>query len=82
MSEVVVAITTVDNPFDPIDDNENWYMYDISHENNTCALLARVAKVSNQMSDAEYTAEVERAIDSIIKNVDYSNKYRKIKRVV
>lgn len=38
-------LTTVDNPFNPFDDFENWYFYDINvnHQYQTCSYLERVA---------------------------------------
>ncbi len=60
------AITTVDNPYDPIDQFDSWFLYDVTMNHNTCALLGRIARTSDQLSDAENDAEIERAIDDII----------------
>ena len=57
------AITTVDNPYDPIDQFDSWFLYDVTMNHNTCALLGRIARTSDQLSDAENDAEIERAID-------------------
>lgn len=75
----MVALTTVDNPFDPIDDFYNWYAFDLLQGHDSCGLLARVAKTSDALSDKEYELEVERAIDLIIK-YDLENKFVKVKR--
>ena len=77
MSEV--AITTIDNPYDPIDDFMNWYMSDVEKGYNSCSYLARIAKTSEQFTDLENEEEIERAIDEIIK-YDFMNMYVKIKR--
>jgi len=34
---------------------------------NSCAYLARIARISDQLSDAENEQELERAIDDIVK---------------
>lgn len=75
----MVALTTVDNPFDPIDDFDNWYAFDLLQGYDSCGLLARVAKTSDILSDKEYELEVERAIDNIIK-YDLEKKFVKVKR--
>ena len=75
----MVALTTVDNPFDPIDDFYNWYAFDLLKGYDSCGLLARIAKTSDTLSDKEYELEVERAIDEIVK-YDLENKFVKIKR--
>lgn len=75
----MVALTTVDNPFDPIDDFDNWYAFDLLKGYDSCGLLARIAKTSDTLSDKEYELEVERAIDEIVK-YDLENKFVKIKR--
>lgn len=71
------AITTFDNPYDPIDQFESWFLYDVEKGYNTCAYLGRIARTSDQLSDAENDAEVERAIDEIIK-YDVEKIYKKV----
>lgn len=78
---IICAITTVDNPFDPIDQFDSWNMFDVDKGYNSCSLLDRIAKTSDQLSRAENNHEIERAIDEIIK-YDSLNIYRKIKKEV
>lgn len=72
-------LTTIDNPFDPFDDFDSWYQFDIDKGYNTCAYLARIARTSDQLSDYENDKEVERAINEII-SYDFMNIYKKIKK--
>lgn len=72
-------ITTFDNPFDPFDQFDSWLMYDMDKGYNTCAYLSRVARTSDQLSDAENAREIERAIDEIIK-YDFLDRYKKVTR--
>ena len=76
---MAAMLTTVDNPYDPIDDFMNWYMFDVEKGYNSCSYLARIAKTSEQFTDLENEEEIERAIDEIIK-YDFMNIYVKIKR--
>ena len=76
---MAAMLTTVDNPYDPIDDFMNWYMFDVEKGYNSCSYLARIAKTSEQFTDLENEEEIERAIDEIIK-YDFTNMYVKIKR--
>ena len=71
------AITTVDNPYDPSNQLDSWFLYDVTMNHNTCALLGRIARTSDQLSDAENDAEIERAIDDIIK-YDVEKIYKKV----
>jgi len=73
-----VMLSTLDNPYNPHKDYEDWYRYDMDMGYNSCAYLDRIAKTSSQLSDAENDAEIERAIDEIIK-YDYLCLYIKIK---
>lgn len=75
------ALTTVDNPWDPIDDFDNWYRYDMDKGYSTCCYLARVAKISENMTETERAEETERAIDRIVL-FDPFNLYKKVKRKV
>lgn len=54
-------------------------MFDIGKGYNSCAYLARIANPTDDMSDQEIDAEIERAIDEIIK-YDFLGIYKKIKR--
>ena len=74
-----VMLTTVDNPHNPFDNFSSWYMYDVESGYNSCAYLARIAKTSEQFTDAENDEEIERAIDEIIQ-YDFRNIYVKVKR--
>lgn len=74
-----IAITTLDNPFDPIDEFDEWYRFDTDKGYNTCAYLDRVSYTSSALSDEENVTELERAIDEIIK-YDFENKYVKVKK--
>lgn len=67
MRERVIAVTTIDNPFDPIDDFDNWYKYDVQKNYNSCSYLARLSNTSDNITEAEYDAEVEDAIDSMVR---------------
>lgn len=70
-------LTTVDNPFDPFDDFDSWFMYDSQKGYNSCGLLARIAHTSDGLSDVENEKEINRAIDEIIM-YDPTNNYKKI----
>lgn len=76
---MATMLTTVDNPYDPIDDFINWYMFDVEKGYNSCSYLARIAKTSEQFTDLENEEEIERAIDEIIK-YDFRNVYVKLKK--
>ena len=78
---IQVALTTFDNPFDPIDEFDSWFRYDCDHEYYSCAYLARIARTSDALSDQENDEEIERAIDEIIK-YDFRRIYKKVKRIV
>lgn len=72
-------LTTFDNPYDPFEQFDSWFLFDVEKGYNSCAYLGRVARTSEQLSDEENDLEIERAIDEIIK-YDYQNIYRKVKK--
>ena len=75
------ALTTFDNPYDPFEQFTSWFLFDVEKGYNSCGYLARIARTSEQLSDEENNAEVERAIDEIIK-YDFMNIYKKVRRNV
>lgn len=65
----VCALSTIDNPFNPIDDYDKWFAYDVSHGYNTSNWLGNLAKTSDLLSNEDNMKEIEDAIDEIV-NVD------------
>lgn len=72
-----IALTTFDNPYDPFNDFTKWMLFDEEKGYHTCSYLGRIAKTSDQLSDEENYAEIERAINEIIK-YDFMNIYKKV----
>lgn len=72
-------LTTIDNPFDPFTQFDSWFQFDIEKGYYSCSKLARIAKLSDDMSEKETDEEIERAIDEIIQ-YDFLNIYKKVKR--
>ena len=70
-------LTTFDNPYNPFDDFTLWLMYDKEKGYDTCERLARIAKLSDDMSQEEIDAETDRAMDEII-FYDFLNIYKKV----
>lgn len=74
-------LTTLDNPYSPYDQFEQWYQYDVDHGYNSSGLLMRLAQTSSQFTDNENAYEIERAIDRIVA-ADPLNIYKKLKMTV
>lgn len=81
LTESKVMLTTIDNPFDPFNDYDNWLRYDEEKGYNTCGYLARIAKVTDDMSLKEEDQEIERACDEII-DLNPLGIYRKVKKEI
>ncbi|MBR6641751.1 MAG: hypothetical protein IKL08_06125 [Clostridia bacterium] len=74
-----VNITTIDNPFNPFDDFNSWFMFDIEKGYYTSSTIARLANITDDMTEKEETDEIERAIDRLIE-IDPLNIYIKVVR--
>ena len=74
-------LTTFDNPFDPFEQFIAWYLYDVEKGYDSCSYLGRIARTSDRLSDEENGAEIERAIDEIIK-YDFQNVYKKVRNSI
>lgn len=79
---MAAMLTTIDNPYDPNTQFDEWYAYDRARARrmnvpDSCSLLARMANTSPQLSDELNDQIVEDAIDDIIR-FDPSNAYKKI----
>ena len=61
-----VAVTTTDNPYNPLTDYDRWERFDREHDYGTNEYLARVARVTHEFGDNTYAEDIERAIDEIV----------------
>lgn len=72
-----VRLTTVDNPYNPFDDFESWFMFDIEKGYYSCSKLARISNIDESMSDIEQNNALEEAIDRLIE-IDPLDLYTKV----
>ena len=63
---MAVALTTIDNPYDPITDFDKWYLYDEQKGYHTSSYLARLIKDSDDVDPAFMEFQKEQAIDEIL----------------
>lgn len=74
-----LMLTTIDNPFNPFTQWDEWLAFDEGKGYYTSEYLARIAKVADNLSPLEYQYEVNNAINEIVlENV--LGIYRKISR--
>lgn len=64
----VVMLTTVDNPFDPFTQWDDWKAWDESKGYFTCQLLDREVRLSPNLTDAEETEAILAGIKNILKH--------------
>lgn len=64
--------------YNPYEQFEQWYQYDMDHGYNSSGLLMRLAQTSSQFTDNENAYEIEKAINKIVAN-DPANIYKKLK---
>lgn len=72
-----VALTTADNPYDPIDQYDQWYAFDTQKGYCTDAYIARIMKTSDEFSEEEQKRDFENAINEIL-FYDLTGNYRKV----
>ena len=72
-----IAITTEDNPYNPITQFDKWYAFDEQNGYHTCSYLDRVCHTSREMSDEDRFAAIEEAIDEMLR-FNVTGKYKKV----
>jgi len=81
-----VSLTTIDNPYSPVDEFKKWYMYDILESKpikelgltqGCCEILASRAYTSDQFTEEENNEIIEETIDEIIAE-DIFSVYKKL----
>lgn len=75
--KIAVFLSTIDNPFDPHTQWQEWKRFDEDKGYYTSQYLARVAITSDELSDKDYISSMEMAIDSICQ-LDPLGLYKKV----
>jgi hypothetical protein len=70
-------LTTIDNPYNPFINFDQWYMRDVELGYNTCEYLDRLSPITEDMTQDEINVVVESAMDRIIE-LDFMNVYVKV----
>ena len=73
----VVALSTKDNPFNPITQFDDWYRFDMDKGYSSCSYLARITNPSESNNETSDVNDIESAIDEIIK-YDPFDRYIKV----
>jgi hypothetical protein len=60
-----IYLTTIDNPFNPSQQWDEWRRFDEDHQYFTSQYLARLAKTSTELSEEDYLIELGDTIDRI-----------------
>lgn len=72
-------LTTVDNPYNPFTQYDEWYAYDRNQGYNTPEYLARVAIVSDGLSPSDQMIAINNAIAEIVR-YNFSGKHCRVTR--
>lgn len=67
MSEKQTMLSTIDNPYDPFTQYDEWLAWDEEVGYYTPGLLARFTTTSDEMSEIDQELAIEYAIDEIVK---------------
>lgn len=78
---LVHMLTTVDNPYDPFTEYDQWFSFDLHAGYHSPGLLARIAITSDELSDADESQAIEAAIDEIVKE-NVTGMFRKVSREI
>ena len=74
-------LTTIDNPYDPFTQYDEWYAWDVQHGYHTCSYLARITHTSPSLSQQDESVAIENAIDEIVR-LNVTGVYRKVLKKV
>lgn len=72
-------LTTVDNPYNPFTEFDDWYAYDMLMGYGTLEYQARVANTSDELPNGINAMAIEQAIDDIVK-LNPNGLYKKVKQ--
>lgn len=59
-------LTTVDNPYNPFTQFDNWYAFDEQSGYCSCGLLARLAVTSDELTEEQNQIAIDEAVNDIL----------------
>lgn len=74
-------LTTIDNPWDPFTQWDQWLSYDMALGYNTSGFLARIVVTSDEISEADQRLAHEMAINEIVAE-NVTGIYKKVSREI
>lgn len=72
-----IMLTTIDNPFDPFVQWDDWKRFDEDMQYFTCSYLARITKTSDDLTDEANEQAIRDAINEIV-SYNINGMYRKV----
>lgn len=70
-------LTTIDNPYNPFTQWQEWLDYDRLMGYNTCGLLARLVSTSDELPEEQQSEDIDDAIARILV-LDGTGQYRRV----
>lgn len=81
MKNTEVALTTVDNPYSPFSQFDQWYLFDLENGYDCCGYIDRMNKVNTLLLEENVEDEIINfTIDEIVNN-DPTGMYVKVEKV-
>lgn len=74
---VVHMLTTIDNPYDPFTEFDQWYEWDERAGYHTSGLLARIVSTSDELSVFDQDQALDQAINEIAE-LNVSGMHRRV----
>ena len=77
------ALTTIDNPYSPFSQFDEWYNYDLEKGYDCCGYIDRMNDKSNEtklLTESEEDKVIESVIDDIV-NTDPTGLYVKVEKL-
>lgn len=70
-------LTTIDNPYNPFTEYDEWWAFDQSAGYYTIQYLARITRTSSELSETDQDLALEEAIDEIVRE-NITGVYKKV----
>lgn len=78
------ALTTIDNPYSPFSQFDDWYNYDTEKGYDCCGYLDRVLTLNNvqtsYLNEDEESKKIDEAIDQIV-TIDPTGMFAKVEKL-